>query len=174
MDDEEEGQPIHHCALISEVSQLLPAIEYLDISTPAICECALHGHFNPSKPTGTFKLTIVSEAWSPCSPQSVHFHAAGWGAKPLLQLMKAAQLHFAEAGGWDVQLRLGVPGTPSRKSTYVSNCLLVQRRLMRFYRTSTQRDAHAPSPREQPRLLFLKSPVHRCTLTQTKSRQEGP
>ncbi|KAH6904420.1 hypothetical protein BKA70DRAFT_1432170 [Coprinopsis sp. MPI-PUGE-AT-0042] len=109
-----DGQPPHPCAFISAFSEQLPAIEYVDISIPAVCECAVHGTFKPRKQAGTFKLAIVSEAWPFCSPRTVTFHAATWGAQALLQLLKAAQLHFAEAKGWDVQLHLSAPDNPSR------------------------------------------------------------
>jgi hypothetical protein len=112
-DDEDGDEPPHHCTFIPELSKLLPAIEYVDISVPAVCECAFHGLFQPRKPTGTFKLTIVSEAWPFCSPRSTTFHAATWQTQALLQLLKAAQVHFDEAKGWDIQLHLAAPDRPS-------------------------------------------------------------
>ncbi|KAH6904421.1 hypothetical protein BKA70DRAFT_1432171 [Coprinopsis sp. MPI-PUGE-AT-0042] len=110
-----EDDPPNHCTFISAFSELLPAIEYVDISVPALCKHAFDGHFKPAKPIGAFKLTIVFEVrFCQCSSGTVMFHAATWSAKALLRLLKVAQPHFAEAEGWDVQVRLSAPDNPSR------------------------------------------------------------
>ena len=93
--------PFHHCGAVSRLPNILPQIEYLNLTIPSLCDQALKGEVSrPNKHHGTFILSITPTFGRLCE---------GGNDPPsttMLSHFQAAQKHFAPMTGWDVQIHV--------------------------------------------------------------------
>ncbi|EAU89000.1 hypothetical protein CC1G_10696 [Coprinopsis cinerea okayama7 len=122
------GRTRHHCMLLRRFDELLPNIEYIDVTVPEICTSLFGGPpCRPKKRNGTFIVTVCrSSARGQTCPRALEVsegEADSGGevgkvlrtmeARVVPGLVKLSEPHFREMDDWDVEFRIRTRETAS-------------------------------------------------------------
>ncbi|KAG2021377.1 hypothetical protein CC2G_006623 [Coprinopsis cinerea AmutBmut pab1-1] len=104
----------HQCLFLRQFDELLPNIEYFDITVYDICPALFSGiKWRPKKRGGTFILTRAAELWylhpcpnGPFAQGQVALEPDTLSGLYITNLLDLSKSHFEEMQDWDVQIRV--------------------------------------------------------------------